>query len=251
MYAVLVSRAVSARSFAVRVARSRITIRIARMFSSATPMPTNVSCGSYVYSSTAYSTTTIASTPAADRSRASVSATASLDCRRCTRSAGLRWEKNVTGSRSRWRRNRALDSVDEISRPRSRFACWSQVSSSVSRTQAPIDANSTSSIDVCCPIRNSSMKVRLRPGSAAPTATSSRLVSTTAGMVPAVPRSRAGIAPSTPGLRPPRVKSSPGSITSTTPVKLPSNSSSGTNRRPLAGSLTYTPRRPKRWPMPS
>lgn len=136
-------------------------------------------------------------------------------------------------------------------RPCSRFACWSQVSTTVSATQAPIDVNSTPSSEVRPPIRYVSMYVRLNAGTAAPTATSSRLASTAAGIVPEVPRSRAGMAPRTPGLRPPLWKSGPGSMTSTTPVKLVSKSSMGTKRRPLPGSLMCTPRRPKRRPMPS
>ena len=50
------------------------------------------------------------------------------------------------------------------------------------------------------------MYVRLSAGSAAPTATSSRLASSAASIVPVVPRSRAGSAPMTPGLRPPRAE---------------------------------------------
>ena len=49
----LVSRALSARSFWVPVARSRITTRIATTLSSAISTPMTVSCGSYVHSSTA------------------------------------------------------------------------------------------------------------------------------------------------------------------------------------------------------
>ena len=44
------------------------------------------------------------------------------------------------------------------------------------------------------------MYVRLSAGTAAPTATSSRLASSAASIVPVVPRSRAGMAPMTPGL---------------------------------------------------
>ena len=69
-------------------------------------------------------------------------------------------------------------------RPRSRFACCSQVSTTVSSTVAPIDANSTPSSEVWPPMRNMSMYVRLSAGTAAPTATSSRLARTAAGIVP-------------------------------------------------------------------
>lgn len=136
-------------------------------------------------------------------------------------------------------------------RPRSRLACWSQVRTAVRTRATAMDANSTASREVCSPIRNMSMYVRLSAGTVAPTATSRRLETTAASIEADVPRSRAGRAPRTPGLRPERRKPAPGSKVSTTPVKLVSNSSIGTNLRPLAGSLTYTPLRPKRRPMPS
>ncbi len=95
------------------------------------------------------------------------------------------------------------------------------------------------------------MYVRLSAGTDAPTATRRRLETTAAAMVPEVPRRRAGMLPRTPGLRPPRRKPSPGSKVRTTPVKQASNSSMGTNRRPLPGSLTYAPLRPNRRVVPS
>lgn len=252
VYAVVVSRALSARSFCVRVARRWITTRIATMLSSAIPTPTTVSCGSYVHSSSAYSTTTTPSTAAAARSRARVSATVSFDWSRCTRSAGERWAKKVTGSRSRWRRNRALLSVEEMIRPRSRLACWRAVSEAVSATSAPIAAKSGPSTEVRSPIRNRSMYVRLSAGSAAPTTTSSRLARSAVSRVAPVPRSRAGSAPSSPGLRPPLRNEGPGSRTRATPVNEASNSSALTTRRPLSGSLRRTaPRRPGRRRKPS
>ena len=52
---------------------------------------------------------------------------------------------------------RALERVEEMIRPCSRLACWSQVRTTVSRTHAAIAVNSVGSSEVWFPIRNSSM----------------------------------------------------------------------------------------------